>query len=203
MYRNAGDMFGYIPWVQGQAEATYNAGAIGLSPSDIWFLPQAECSALAHQYPDFQGILNQLLTQDLAELAQRIAWEETRIQGLQPYIHPVPTEDAVVGQSRLGRKLAQEISTASTDLKPVALQSPSGSGKTFVAGTIHRQSGATDRPFAEVDCAQLPRNKAGQIQAEALFGSETTPGLLQLLERRNLTARKCAGSTPGRCPTHL
>jgi len=186
IYRNAGDMFGYIPWVQGQAEATYDAGALVLSPGDIWFLPQAECSGLAQNYPDFQGILNQLLTQDLAELAQRISWEETRIQALQPYIHPVPTEDAVVGQNRLGRKLAQQISTASTDLKPVVLQAPSGSGKTFVAGTIHRQSGATDRPFAEVDCAQLPRDAAGQIQADVLFGSETTPGLLQQLERGTL-----------------
>jgi DNA-binding NtrC family response regulator len=73
-----------------------------------------------------------------------------------------------------------------TDAKPVVLQAPSGSGRTFIAGIIHRQSGAMDRPFAEVDCAQLPRDAAGQIQADVLFGSEITPGLLQLLERGTL-----------------
>jgi polyferredoxin/CRP-like cAMP-binding protein len=186
VYRNAGDMFGYLPWVEGQAETIYDAGALTLSPSDIWFLPQAACSTLAQTYPNFQGILNQLLTQDLAELAQRLTWEETRIQGLQPYIHPVPTEEVVVGQSRIGHKLAQQVATAAADVKPVVLQAPSGAGKTFLAGIIHRQSGATDRPFAEVDCAQLPRDEAGPVQTDILFGSETTPGVLQLLERGTL-----------------
>jgi transcriptional regulator with AAA-type ATPase domain/NAD-dependent dihydropyrimidine dehydrogenase PreA subunit len=186
VYRNAGDTFGYIPWVEGQSASTYDAGALTLSPGDIWFLPQVACTELAHHYPELQGILNQLLTQDLAELAQRVSWEETRIQGLQPYIHPVPTDEVVVGQSKIGRKLAQHIAAAATDLKPVLLQAPAGAGKTFVAGSIHRQSGATDRPFAEVDCAQLPREPADQQQTAVLFGSQGKPGLLQLLERGTL-----------------
>jgi transcriptional regulator with AAA-type ATPase domain len=186
MYRNAGDMFGYLPWVEGQTQAAYDAGALTLSPSDIWFLPQTECATLARSHPGFQGILNQLLTADLAELAQRVSWEETRIQGLQPYIHPVPTEDVVIGQSKIGRKLAHNITAAAQDLKPVVLQAPPGSGKTFVAGSIHRQSGATDRPFAEIDCAQLPKDETGQVKADLLFGTQKTPGLLPLLERGTL-----------------
>jgi transcriptional regulator with AAA-type ATPase domain len=55
-----------------------------------------------------------------------------------------------------------------------------------MAGSIHRQSGIADRPFAEVDCAQLPRDELGRVNTEVLFGSGTTPGLLQLLERGTL-----------------
>ena len=76
---------------------------------------------------------------------------------------------------------------AATDLQVVVLQAGPGTGKTFLAGSIHRRSGLSHYPFAELDCAQLPRDAAGVVQSQALFGNDGgQPGVIELLERGTL-----------------
>jgi len=190
-YYSAGDLLGYIPLVQAAAETVtqtlYQASAIALTASEIWFLPQADFEQLIAIHPEIQMPLNQLLAQDLAKFAQRIAWEETRIQALQGYIRPVPEQAEVMGSSKAAQKLAQRVTVAAQDLAPVILQAGPGMGKTFLASLIHQRSRLSAHPFAELDCAQLPRDEIGQVQTTVLFGTEQgAPGLIELLERGTL-----------------
>lgn len=186
LYRSAGDTFGYVPLIQGRRDAHYQASAIALSASEIWFLGQADFEYLTKTYPTIQNLFNQLLSQDLIHFAQRVTREQARIQGLQPYIQPVPTTE-MIGDSKASMKLAQQIKAAAADLKPVIFQAPPGTGKTFLAALIHSHSGLQNHPFAELDCAQLPDAESGGVDTTALFGqAETQLGVIALLERGTL-----------------
>jgi transcriptional regulator with AAA-type ATPase domain len=196
-YHSAGDLLGYLPG-EGEHAAPYAASAIALSASELWFLPQAELSRLIHSHPGIQTPLNQLLALDLATFAQRIAWEELRIQQLQGYIRPVPETAPLIGTSKAAQKLAQRVATAAADLAPVVIQGAPGSGKTFVASLIHRQSGLRALPFAEVDCGELPQDASGIVQTDALFGrGEGRLGVLALLERGTLLLENVHRLAPG------
>lgn len=187
LYRNAGELFGYVPVINRQENAFYQASAIALSASEIWFLDQADCEHLTDAYTEIQRVFNQFLSQDLVNFAQRFTREQTRIQGLQPYIQSVPAETPLIGGSKASIKLAQQIDTAATDVKPIILQAPPGSGKTFVSGLIHAHSGLKDRPFAELDCALLPHSEAEGVCTDILFGkAEAQLGIIELLERGTL-----------------
>lgn len=95
-------------------------------------------------------------------------------------------DESVIGSSKASQKLAQQVRQAATDLKPVILQAPPGSGKTFVA-LIHGNSGLKNRPFAEIDLAQLPKQENGQLNTDVLFGrAESQLGVIELLERGTL-----------------
>ncbi|NJL48724.1 MAG: cyclic nucleotide-binding domain-containing protein [Leptolyngbyaceae cyanobacterium SM2_5_2] len=88
-YRSAGDLFGYVPLVAATATVTYQASAIALTTSEIWFLQRTDLDALIRQHPEIKTPINRLLAQDVTQFARRIAWEQTRIQGLQRYLRPV------------------------------------------------------------------------------------------------------------------
>ncbi|MGE5655183.1 MAG: cyclic nucleotide-binding domain-containing protein [Actinomycetota bacterium] len=185
-YRSAGDLFGYT-LVVNAVEDTYQTSAIALTASEIWFLPQAAFQTLLVEYPSIQQVIHTVLSQDLHEYAARIAWEQVRIQGLQSYIQPIPSETTILGSSKVAQKLAEQIDRAATNLKPVIFQAPVGTGKTFLAGLIHARSGLASQPFAEMDCANLPRAEDGRLNTDALFGRVgQRPGILELLERGTL-----------------
>jgi CRP-like cAMP-binding protein len=167
-YRSAGDLFGYVPLVEASAKATYQAGAIALTKSEIWFLQQADFERLIHAHPEIQTLMNRLLAQDLAQFARRISWEQARIQGLQRYIQSIPLDEPLIGHSKAAQKIAQQVEAVATNLQAIVLQAGSGTGKTFLAEYIHRRSGLSHYPFAELDCAQLPRDAAGVVQSQAL-----------------------------------
>jgi polyferredoxin/CRP-like cAMP-binding protein len=187
LYRNAGSLFGYVPLMQAEPDSTYQTSAKTLSPSELWFLGQADFERLTQTYPAIHGIISQLLAQDLAHVAERITWEETRIQGLQDYLHPVPHQPEILGTSKASQALRRQAIAATADLKPVLLKAPPGSGKTFIASFIHHHSRLGDRPFAELDCTQLPSDDDGRRQTHLLFGhSGETLGILDLLEQGTL-----------------
>ena len=186
-YHSAGDLLGYIPLVEASTQAKYQASAIALTTSEIWFLRQADFEHLLQTFPEMQSLINQLLAQDLIQFVRRISQEQVRIQGLQAYIRPVPLEEPLIHYSKASQKLARQIESATSDLAPIVFQAAPGTGKTFLAGYIHRYSGLRHRPFAEIDCAQLPRDEAGMTQSDQLFGrGEDRPGVIELLERGTL-----------------
>ncbi|WP_225892576.1 sigma 54-interacting transcriptional regulator [Nostoc sphaeroides] len=185
-YRNAGDLFGHT-LIANAVAGTYQTSAIALAKSDIWFLPQAAFHRLIIEYPSIQQVIHSLLSQDLHEYATRIAWEQMRIQALQSYIQPVPSETSILGSSKAAQKLAQQINQAAAHLEPVVLQAQAGTGKTFLAGLIHSRSELASQPFAEMDCANLLRAEDGRLDTDALFGRVgQLAGILELLERGTL-----------------
>ncbi len=132
-------------------------------------------------------MINYLLDQDLVDVTQPINRETEHIQGLQPLIHPIPVDESVIGHSKASQKLAQQVQQAATDIKPVLLNSPAGSGKTFVARLIHGHSLLKNHPFAEIDLGQLPKTEQGQLNTDALFGrAESQLGVIALLKRGTL-----------------
>ncbi|MEA5419272.1 cyclic nucleotide-binding domain-containing protein [Spirulina sp. CCNP1310] len=186
-YRNAGELFGHISLGMVEENPTYRTGAMAIAKSEIWFLSRERFEQLKTAYPEINNAINTLLVQDLAKFQDRIAKEQTRIQGLQPYIRPVPTDATLISQSKSSQKLAQQVAQAAQDLKPILLQALPGSGKTFIAGMIHAQSGLKNRPFAEIDCGQLPKTPEGDINTDILFGRiDGLTGAIALLERGTL-----------------
>ena len=132
-------------------------------------------------------MINYFLDQDLADFPQPIIKEGERLQGLQRYIHPILVDESVIGHSKASQKLTKQIQQATTDLKLVVLQSQAGSGKTFVAGLIHGHSLVKNYPFAEIDLAQLPKMKNGQLNTDQLFGrGESQVGIIASLKRGTL-----------------
>lgn len=186
-YRNAGELFGHISLGMVEENPTYRTGAMAIAKSEIWFLPRERFEQLKTEYPEINSAINTLLVQDLAKFQDRIAKEQARIQGLQPYIRPVSSSETLISHSKSSQKLAQKVAQAAQDLKPILLQALPGSGKTFISGMIHAQSGLKNRPFAEIDCAQLPRNAVGDINTDILFGRiDGLTGAIALLERGTL-----------------
>lgn len=186
-YHNAGELLGYVPLMDEATEAVYEESAIALTPCELWFLPRADFRRLLQTHPSLQHPINRLLVQDLTHIARRVSQEELRIQKLQPYIRPVPQVLPFSGSSKFAQKLREQIQQAAADMRPVVLQAPVGSGRTFLAGKIHAASSIKERPFAEIDCAQLPTDEAGVIQTDGLFGREDgEPGVIELLERGTL-----------------
>ncbi len=185
--RSAGELFGYVSLLANPDSARHQTQAIALTASEIWFLPQSQFRHLLQQYPELEHLFNGLLAQDLNAFSARIAQEERRIQGLRDYIQSVPTEETILGNSKFSQKLQESIDQAISTLQPLVLQGPPGSGKTFLAGLIHSRSSSADQPFAELDCAQLPRAADGSLDTDRLFGRlGAAPGLVQLLERGTL-----------------
>ena len=185
-YRHTGELFGYT-LVASSNEGTYHSSAIALSASEMLFLPQAKFLELVIDYPAIQQAIHALLIQDLDDFANRIAWEEERIRGLQPYIQIVPSGENIIGNSKATQTIVKQIDKAASNLIPVVFQAQPGTGKTFLAGLIHLRSELADQPFAELDCAELPRSADGRMNTDALFGRiNKQHGILELLERGTL-----------------
>jgi transcriptional regulator with AAA-type ATPase domain/NAD-dependent dihydropyrimidine dehydrogenase PreA subunit len=186
-YRSAGELFGYVSLMANPEKARHQTQAIALTASEIWLLPEAHFRQFMQHYPEFERMFNTLLAQDLNAFSVRIAQEQQRIQCLQSYIQAVPTEETLLGDSKVSKKLVEQIDQAAATLKPVLFQAQPGTGKTFLAGLIHARSRLADQPFAELDCAKLPRLDDGRLNTDSLFGRVSgQPGILELLERGTL-----------------
>ncbi|MGK7921689.1 MAG: cyclic nucleotide-binding domain-containing protein, partial [Trichodesmium sp.] len=186
-YRSAGELFGYLPLIGGTETDTYQANAITLSKSEIWFLSRSDFQQLLTTYPEILGTINSFLSQDLTDFAQRTAKEQLRNSQLQPYLHPIPQGEKILGSSKASQNLAKQIENAANNLKPVVLLAAPGTGKTFLAGLIHAHSGLANRPFAEIDCLTLSRSETGELNTDSLFGKNgESMGVLELLERGTL-----------------
>lgn len=74
----------------------------------------------------------------------------------------------MIAQSAEMRELVKQVAAAARSTHSVLIKGESGTGKTTVAHTIHKQSSRADKPFVEINCAALPDSL---IESE-LFGYE-------------------------------
>jgi two-component system response regulator HydG len=117
------------------------------------------------------------------------ALEKSRLRQMNRYLaerrgrHPAP---ALLGSSPPMRELAQQIELlARSEKTTVLITGESGTGKGYVAESIHRASPRGEKPFVEINCAAL----SGTTLDAELFGQEvpasngaeaTRPGLLDI-----------------------
>ena len=80
--------------------------------------------------------------------------------------------ERLTGRSRAVARLREQIQAIATSRAPVLVQGESGSGKTFLADTIHRTGPTRKGPFVAIECAVLP----GHELEAALFGVEGRRG---------------------------
>jgi two-component system response regulator HydG len=105
------------------------------------------------------------------------ALEKSRLRQINRYLSErqgrLPAT-SLLGSSPAMRDVAQQVALlAESDRTTVLITGESGTGKGYVAETIHRASRRADRPMVEVNCAAL----AGDALDSELFGQETsTPG---------------------------
>lgn len=186
-HRHAGDLFGYVSLMANLENGRHQTQAIALIPSKIYFLPRDRFRQLIQQYSEIEHLLNSLLADDLNTYVTRVALEHRRIQGLQSYIQAIPKEENILGESKSTQKLVSQIEQAASTLQPIIFQAQQGTGKTFLSGLIHSQSKLANEPFAELDCAKLPRLEDGRLNTDFLFGRiGIATGILELLERGTL-----------------
>src|SRR5689334_870016 len=123
------------------------------------------------------------------------ALEKARLRQMNRYLAdrrgraPAP---ALLGTSPPMRELAQQIELlARSDKTTVLITGESGTGKGYVAESIHRASARGERPLVEMNCAAL----SGTTLDAELFGQELTPtnggdamrlGLLDIAEGGSL-----------------
>lgn len=179
-YHNAGESFGCEPLILKTTGNIHQTNAVTVSKSAIWLLEKSDFWKIREEYPDFAQVINQLLAADLNYVNQRLAEENQRIKGLQPYLCPLPENQQVIGNSKISQKLTQQIVNAAQDFKPVILQAPPGSGKNLVAGLIHASSGLKNYPFAVIDLAKLHRYGEQEIDTQVIWK------VILLLERGTL-----------------
>lgn len=86
----------------------------------------------------------------------------------------IPTNDKFVkGVSSISKKLQEHISLVAPTNMSVLIIGDSGTGKEYIAQSIHIQSKRKDKPFIAVDCGAIPKDLASSEFFGHLKGSFT------------------------------
>lgn len=83
------------------------------------------------------------------------------------------TDEFVVGKSTESKTVQRYIELIAPSEMSVIIHGETGTGKEFVAQSIHRLSSRTGRPFIAIDCGALPKELAGSELFGHIKGSFT------------------------------
>ncbi|MBV8882656.1 MAG: cyclic nucleotide-binding domain-containing protein, partial [Chroococcidiopsidaceae cyanobacterium CP_BM_RX_35] len=146
-----------------------------LSECHLWAVTATQFQQLLDQYPEIAQTLSRQLSQELAQVASQLAYEQERQTALRPYLVP-KAKRGVVGKSRYAVRLRQQIKQAAQDRRPVLIFGEPGLEKDNAAALIHFGSQQRREPMIQVLCGLL------QASGVDLFGrGGGKPGLLQWL----------------------
>lgn len=153
---------------------------ITVGDSELWTIPAAEFLELNRQYPEIAQALSRQLATELDQVASQLAYERERQIALRPYLVP-KVRRGIIGASRYGVRLRQEIKKAAGDRQSVLIFGEPGLGKDNAAALIHFGSDCRKEPMIKVNCDKL------QFNGVELFGrAEGKPGLLDWLGKGTL-----------------
>jgi PAS domain S-box-containing protein len=102
------------------------------------------------------------------EAEQKIQLLSNEAEYLREEIKARNNFDEIIGQSRPLMGVLKMISEVASTEAGVLIQGETGVGKELVAHAIHQNSGRSDKPFVQLNCATLPPNL---VESE-LFGHE-------------------------------
>lgn len=83
------------------------------------------------------------------------------------------TEDFIVGKSSQSQTVQRHVELIAPADMSVVIHGETGTGKEFVAQSIHKLSGRAGKPFIAIDCGALPKELAGSELFGHIKGSFT------------------------------
>lgn len=161
----------------GLGEVLLNQGSAlvitGSRSSQVWAVPASLIKTLAQSYPELSQTLVQQLAQSVSQLTSQLTIEQERQENLRPYIVP-RAKRGIIGKSRYGVRLRQQIKDASKTNGTVLIFGEPGLEKDNIAALIHFGSSRRRQPMIAIDCSKIQESGA------ELFGRQGgKPGLLE------------------------
>ena len=145
---------------------------ITLSDCELWQIPREAFLAIANDHPSIGRVASQQLADELRQVSEQLAQEQTRQAELRPYLVP-RVRRGIIGSSRYAVRLRQQIRQASSDRRPALIFGEPGLGKDNIAALIHFGSRDRRQPLIKLDCDKL------QVSGADLLGRDGgSPGLL-------------------------
>ena len=83
------------------------------------------------------------------------------------------TEDFIIGKSTQSQAVQRHVELIAPSDMSVVIHGETGTGKEFVAQSIHRLSARANKPFVAIDCGALPKELAGSELFGHIKGSFT------------------------------
>lgn len=146
-----------------------------LTECHLWAMPTAEFQQIVGQYPEIFQTISRQLAQELNQLTSALSYEQERAIALRPYL-VTKVKRGIIGTSRYGVRLRQEIREAANNQKSVLIFGEPGLEKDNIASLIHFSSPQRRQPIIKVNCNLL------QTSGADLFGRVGgKPGLLEWL----------------------
>ena len=124
-------------------------------------------------YPDELLVtIKETISKNQAKLGIQPASEvvkETR----RPSVGNLSTDDFIVGKSNHSQTVQRHVELIAPSDMSVVIHGETGTGKEFVAQSIHKLSGRAHKPFIAIDCGALPKELAGSELFGHIKGSFT------------------------------
>jgi transcriptional regulator with AAA-type ATPase domain/NAD-dependent dihydropyrimidine dehydrogenase PreA subunit len=153
---------------------------ITLSDCELWSIPRQDFVQLVDRFPEISRTFSRQLATELSQVASQLAFEQERQTALRPYLVP-KVRQGIVGASRYGVRLRQDIKKATADRAPVLIFGEPGLSKDNIGALIHFGSSDRQQPMIKVNCDLL------QPSGAELFGRVGgKAGLLEWLGRGTL-----------------
>jgi two-component system, NtrC family, response regulator HydG len=99
--------------------------------------------------------------------------ETSKPETRRPSNGKLSTEDFIVGKSSQSQTVQRHVELIAPADMSVVIHGETGTGKEFVAQSIHRLSSRASRPFIAIDCGALPKELAGSELFGHIKGSFT------------------------------
>ncbi|MDA0266446.1 MAG: sigma 54-interacting transcriptional regulator [Cyanobacteria bacterium] len=127
---------------------------VTLTDCTLWVLPVGAFRELSERYPALLQLLSQQLAVELQQLSAQLAYEQDRQALLRPY-WVTKARRGVIGKSRYGVRLRQQVRSAFNTCRTVLIFGEPGLEKDNLAALIHYGSEQRRQPIIQLDCGQL------------------------------------------------
>lgn len=148
---------------------------IALTESELLFLSVEEFKQLSDRYPEITKQFTKQLARELAETTSKLSYEQERQTELRPYL-VTKAKRGIIGKSRYGVRLRQQVMEAARDGKSVLIFGEPGLEKDNIAALIHYSGDRRREPIIQIDC-ELLTNSGAELFGRA--GGKT--GLIEWL----------------------
>jgi two-component system, NtrC family, response regulator HydG len=125
-------------------------------------------------YPDELLVtIKETITKNQAKLGTAQASPSQKSETKKLSNGKLSTEDFIIGKSTQSQAVQRHVELIAPSDMSVVIHGETGTGKEFVAQSIHRLSARAGKPFVAIDCGALPKELAGSELFGHIKGSFT------------------------------